>query len=243
MMQKVLMTLSNVSFIASSQKSILQDICYTVYEGDFVVILGSNGSGKSSLLKLINKTYATQKGEILCAPHFDVSKIMTLMQDVSDNLFSDFTVLENCLIYESLINPRYMRIGSKKERSFYSDYLSRFLSNFSDKLDNLVTSLSGGQRQALALALALRHHPPLLLLDEHTSALDPKTAHSLMELTSREIGQQKITSLMTTHNIEHALFYGNRLIALNEGRIVFSIDGEEKKKLTKNDILAYCYER
>ena len=223
------------------EKPILQNIHYTVQKGDFVVVLGANGSGKSSLLKLLDGRYKLSEGKIFLN-HTDLSTlslrarshhIHTLTQNAKDNLFFSLTIFENYQL---------IRKGQAEEATgSLKEYLSTFNVNLADKLDVLVERLSGGEQQALALALAVLYPPEILLLDEHTSALDPKTAAHLMALTAQIVQERRMTALFTTHNVNHALDYGDRILALKEGRVHACIERSEKKNLSTEQLLARCY--
>ncbi|MFH1831635.1 MAG: ATP-binding cassette domain-containing protein [bacterium] len=259
--KQALLTLSQVSLnLGIGGRVILEDISYTVYPGDFVIILGGNGSGKSSLLKIINKMYTQTQGDILLeeknianiSGDMFTQQVSTVTQDTQDNLFYGFTVFENGLMYElihennthvqSLLSvSNVFKISKSQERAFYTQYLATFCPELAGKLDTDVARLSGGQRQSLALALCLRHKPKLLLLDEHTSALDPKTAQVIMQKTHDYITAHAVTCIMTTHDLDEALRYGNRLVALKAGKIVFMADEKEKQRLTKEQLLHFCY--
>lgn len=247
---QALLSISNLSLTSPvNNRSILEHISYQVNPGDFVVILGGNGSGKSSLLKTITQHYTPSSGSIMLenknintlSVHKQAQDIAVVTQDTGDSLFYGFTVAENCLMYESIHTTNPLQIAQMQERQFYETYLASFSVDLANKMDTYIESLSGGQRQTLALALCLRHHPKLLLLDEHTSALDPKTAHHVMQKTYDCVISRHITCLMTTHDLNEALIYGNRLLALKAGKIVFQADKEEKKNLTRIQLLEYCY--
>jgi putative ABC transport system ATP-binding protein len=224
------------------ERPILKNINYTITAGDCVVVLGANGSGKSSLLKLIDGRYKTNDGSILLqnknilalSTHARAHTVHTLTQNASDNLFFKLTVLENYQLLQK-------RQTTQTSDFSLADYLRDFNPNLANKLTVLVGRLSGGEQQALALALAVLYPPQILLLDEHTSALDPKTAEHLMALTARIISERHITALLTTHNVNHALQYGNRILALKEGEIYDCIETADKKNLTAEDLLARCY--
>lgn len=223
------------------ERPILQDINYTVQKGDCVVVLGANGSGKSSLLKLIDGRYRANSGNIFLqnknintlSSRVRAEHIHTLTQNAQDNLFLSLTIFEN---YQLMIK----RQGHDPIDSL-ADYLRTFNPNLSNKLDVLVARLSGGEQQALALALAVLYPPEILLLDEHTSALDPKTAEHLMALTAHIIHTRRITALLTTHNVNHALAYGDRILALKEGCVHDCIEHSDKKNLSADMLLARCY--
>lgn len=223
------------------EKKILAQLNYEVHEGDFIVILGSNGSGKSSLLKLIDRRYSLSSGRIILEkklladyPAKQFSRyVKTLSQNCNESLFMSLTVMEN---YVLISQQR-----EKQNREFFADYIAKFNANLPNKVDQVVDQLSGGEKQALALALTLLYPPRILLLDEHTSALDPRAAYCLMELTQEMVTKSNITCLMTTHDLEIAKHYGNRILALKNGCILQCIENDEKSELTQNNLLAACY--
>lgn len=230
------------TFSPSPGKHIIHHVSTTIHHGEFVVILGGNGSGKSTLLKLMNRNYFHTSGEIIfknkLIESYDYKtlrdNIATITQQVSDSLFLDLTIEENAI----LINAAHEK---KESASDVAHYLSQFNPKLSHALKTRVKNLSGGEQQLLAFALYLRHQPDLLLLDEHTSALDPKKSDDIMALTQAIILKKGITCLMTTHELNYALKYGNRLIALRDGEIVFDANQAEKATLTLADLLKYCY--
>lgn len=235
------------TYLAIGEKNILNDITLTIFPGEFVVILGGNGSGKSSLLKLLNHTHQNTAGDIIFkqqpVQNYSLSElrnqIATLTQSIGDSIFLDLTVEENALLIESSYNT-----NSFNKKTFLltlPDYLKQFNPKLAHALKTRVNKLSGGEQQLLAFALYLRHQPDLLLLDEHTSALDPKKSDAVMEFTNHYILQNHITCLMTTHELQYALKYGNRLIALREGEIVFEANAAKKSQLTMQQLLQYCY--
>jgi putative tryptophan/tyrosine transport system ATP-binding protein len=249
-MQKNLCEIINISLrFPGADRPILENINYSIHEGDRIILLGSNGSGKSSLLKLLNRSYQPTTGQIFLKSHNlqDINmhrlsqEIVTVTQDLRDSLFYNLTVLENCLLWETRFTKASLKISTHQEKGFYSDYLAAFHPQLPKKLDVCVAALSGGERQSLVLALCLQHPPQLLLLDEHTSALDPKTAANLIKYTERLLEEKSITCVLTTHNLEIALKYGNRLLALAEGKIRLEADGATKTTLTPEQILERCY--
>jgi putative ABC transport system ATP-binding protein len=208
--------LDNISlYLPNASRLILKNINYTIEKNDFVILLGSNGSGKSSLLKLIYRDYATNQGQLLLMDKligtyssYEFScRVAVLTQNSADSLFSSLTVYENYLLVQH----------QKDDREFFKNYLLDFNPNLATKLDNTIDQLSGGERQALVLALCLLKKPDLLLLDEHTSALDPKTSKSIMALTHKMIQKHHITCMLTTHDLDIALQYGNRILVLRDG--------------------------
>ena len=230
-------------------KAILSSISYSVNENDFVIILGSNGSGKSSLLKLIDKRYQTSHGEILIEGKSIKSysnntlhhTVKTLTQNCPESLFESLTVLENYLLVKQQYEPRLFALNTKIERAYFKNYVQDFNPNLALKLDQVVDKLSGGEKQALALALTVLYPPRILLLDEHTSALDPKSAASIMALTRKIIQKYKITCLLTTHDLSEAKQYGNRILVLKESKIHQMIEAEDKEKLSEAELLTLCY--
>lgn len=232
---KPLIHLKNIHFTIG-EKHIINNITLSINPGDFVVVLGGNGSGKSTLLKLINKTYRCTSGNILFPEN---ANIVTLTQFISDSLFTDLTIEENALLVESAATHK--PFCKKTLLAELPAYLSQFNPNLPTALKTRISQLSGGEQQILAFALYLRHQPDLLLLDEHTSALDPKKADGVMALTHEYLLKNRITCLMTTHSLPYAVKYGNRLIALRDGQVVFEADTAQKLKLNTGDLLQHCY--
>lgn len=240
------MTILNIKNInlqmANENKAILSDINYVVNPGDFIILVGSNGSGKSSLLKLLYKHYKPTAGEIqfLDKPIASYSPkefnrhVSVLTQHFADSLFTSLTVYENYL----LVKRKHHILHGKHEKKFLMEYLLQFNPNLSHKLDMTINVLSGGEKQALALALCLLYPPTLLLLDEHSSALDPKTSDQIMQLTQQKISEHHITCILATHDLDIALRYGNRILMLHEGRIEKIIEQDEKITLTKANLLS-----
>jgi len=235
-MKKTLLKIKEASFsVPSIETPILDKINYEVFSGDFVIILGSNGSGKSTLLKLIDKRISSNNGKVLLEEK-DINnysaneysqKVKTLTQNCNDSLFPSLTIFENYALVK-----RKFTMNQKNEREFLAEYLHQFNPRFSTKLDQIVDELSGGEKQTLALALTILNPPLLLLLDEHTSALDPKTAELNMKLTKEMIIKNDITCLLTTHNLNIAEHYGNRILAIRYGEILARIEPEEKHSLS-----------
>ena len=228
---------------------VVSDVTFDVKKNDFIILLGGNGSGKSSMLKLINKTYEMTSGSIsfknknIKKYHkFDKEyNIVTLTQDTKDSLFCDMTILENCIMWGTAYKYPNMQVFTNSDRQLYSEYLKNFGGKLYKKMDVIISNLSGGEKQLLILALCLFKTPDLLLLDEHTSALDPNTAEKVISKTYDEIIKNDITCIMATHNLEHALRYGNKLIALRDGSVVFSVSGLAKKKISMEDLVKFCY--
>ncbi len=232
-----LLSIQNLSLkVPSKEEPILSDISLEIFPGDFIVLLGSNGSGKSSLIKMINGLSKPTVGEIsfkgvslVNLPIDERAKeIVTLTQDLNLTTFSHLSVLENCLI-AACRNQK-----TKPSREKIAQTLQAY--NLRDKLDEPVHALSGGERQTLGFAMSVWCLPPLLLLDEHTSALDPQRARSLMQLTHEVISNNQLTAIMTTHNLDDAFLYGNRVIALSRGKVILDI--KDKKDLTKERLFS-----
>ena len=217
-----------------------------VSAGDFVSVVGSNGSGKTTLLNLISGTVPTDSGEIfLCgeditrqAEYRRAVRIGRVYQDPAVGTVPGMTIYENLSVAENK-NRRYT-LGLMLNRRKYEEFreLVRTLGlGLEEKMNIPVGLLSGGQRQALSLLMSTMTPIDLLLLDEHTAALDPKTAEVIMELTDRIVREKGITAIMVTHNLRYAVEYGNRLLMFHQGGIVFSADGEKKKRTRVEDIL------
>ncbi len=231
------------------ERPILSNITYAVQTGDFVIVLGSNGSGKSSLLKLIDQRYQPSSGKInldgkLLTSYRDKSfhcAVKTLTQNYHESLFTSLTVLENYLLIRQQYEPNLLAIKTQHESEFLQTYLSQFNTNLSSKLNQIVDQLSGGEKQALALALTVLYPPRILLLDEHTSALDPKSAEQLMSMTQQITEKYHITCILTTHDLAIAEQYGNRILALRNGKIHHRIENDKKQDFNQENLLAACY--
>lgn len=245
---KPFFSLSNVHLsIPGKETPLLENVSLDIYLGDFIILLGSNGSGKSSLMKAINGLSPPTSGSIFFEGsnitkqpiHKRAKSIVTLTQDLNLSTFSNLTVLENCLIALQRKKSTFFSAPLKNKKDTIESHLSRYSAKLVEKIDTLTSSLSGGERQTLALAMSLYTPPSLLLLDEHTSALDPAMASKLMEITSNATQDQCIPTVMTTHNIDHALSYGNRLIVMHKGQLLHDFKEEEKRNLTRNDLLGF----
>jgi putative ABC transport system ATP-binding protein len=246
-MKRASFKLENLDYTRFGQH-IINNINLDLYSGEFVILVGPNGSGKSSLLKILNGVVTPNKGRVLYNNKNLVGQaifkiahtIATLTQDLRHSTFSELSVLMNMQLAWSRAQYNHDAHNSQSRENFAA-YLSEFNPTLAERLDIQAGHLSGGQRQALALAMCFAHTPQLLLLDEHTSALDPKAADALMVLTNKHIRDKKLTTIMITHSLEHAMSYGDRLIAMGEGRIVADISGDDKQRLSKDELIKLAY--
>jgi putative ABC transport system ATP-binding protein len=229
-----------------NEKQALTDISLHLNRGDFVTIIGGNGAGKSTLLNLIAGAFPCDGGSIVLdgveisqLPEYRRAKYLgRVFQDPMRGTAGDMGIEENLAMAYRRGKRRTLRWGiTKEERALYREKLKMLDLGLEDRMTSKVGLLSGGQRQALTLLMATLQKPKLLLLDEHTAALDPKTAATVLKLTRELIGRDGLTTMMVTHNMRDALEYGNRIIMMNEGRILFDFQGEEKKNLTVEDLL------
>ena len=225
---------------------LFKDFNLMVKDGEFVSVVGSNGSGKTSMLNIICGSIAVDSGKILINGE-DITKqkdyirqrrIGRVYQDPSKGTCPSMTILENMSIAENKGKPYNLGRGVNKAKlETYREMLRPLNLGLEDKMGVQVGSLSGGQRQALALLMATMTPIDFLILDEHTAALDPKTAEIIMELTDQVVKEKKVTTIMVTHNLRYAVEYGNRLIMMNEGHVIYDVRGEEKTKLEVSDLL------
>lgn len=229
-----------------NEKVALTNFNLSLEEGDFITIIGGNGAGKSTLLNCVAGVYGIDKGSITIDKK-DVSKlpeykrssvIGRVFQDPMLGTAGNMGIEENLALAYRRGKTRSLKWGIQtKEREIFRDFLSQLDLGLEDRLDAKVGLLSGGQRQALTLLMATIKKPRLLLLDEHTAALDPKTAKKVLNLSDHFIKQENLTTLMVTHNMRNAIEYGNRLIMMHEGHVILDIKGEEKQNLTVEDLL------
>lgn len=233
-----------------NENNLFNDLNLDVKEGDFITIIGSNGAGKSTLLNMISGSIKPDQGkinledkDITFSKEYEVSKYIGLVfQDPSKGTAPSMTILENMSMAENKGKRFGLTLGiNKKKTSNFIDMLKELNLGLEDKLNVTVGSLSGGQRQALSLIMTAMNKPKVLLLDEHTAALDPKTSKRIIEITEKIIEKEKITALMVTHDLNQAINVGNRLIMMHKGKVVLDIKGEEKKSLTKEKLLK-CFE-
>ena len=227
-------------------RTALDDLSLHLNEGDFVTVIGGNGAGKSTLLNAIAETFAVDSGSIAIGgqdvtrlPEFKRAALIgRVFQDPMQGTAATMQIEENLALAARRGQPRGLRWGiTKEEREKYRKLLQPLDLGLENRLTAKVGLLSGGQRQALTLLMAALKRPKLLLLDEHTAALDPKTAAKVLSLSDQIVAENHLTTLMITHNMKDAIRHGNRLLMMSAGRIVLDISGEEKKKLTVEDLL------
>ena len=227
-------------------KTALSGLNLTLEDGDLVTVIGGNGAGKSTLLNAIAGVWKPDYGKIELdgidvtnMPEHKRAKFLgRVFQDPMKGTAPDMEIAENLAIASKRGIKRRFAWGVKKaDKEKYKKLLAKLELGLEERLTTKVGLLSGGQRQALTLLMATLNRPKLLLLDEHTAALDPKTASKVLYLTNKIVSQDKLTTLMITHNMHDAIKYGNRLIMMDEGRVVVDVRGEEKQKLTIEQLL------
>ncbi len=236
----------------ANDKKALNNLSLHLNEGDFVTIIGSNGAGKSTLLNCISGSYQNDEGSIdlngsaihTLKEHKRAQHIGRLFQDPLKGTAPNMSIEENLELAYRRGNltqnfyTRFLKVKiSKEEKELFKSKLSLLELGLEERMKSKVGLLSGGQRQALTLLMATIIPPTLLLLDEHTAALDPKTAAKVMDITNKIIKKNNTTTFMITHNIKHALAYGNRMIVMSEGKIVMDINDEDKKKMSVEDVM------
>ena len=229
-----------------NEKIALQNVSLTLGDGDFVTVIGGNGAGKSTLLNAVAGTWSVDEGEIVIdgvnvthmPEHKRAKYIGRVFQDPMMGTAATMQIEENLALAMRRGKSRTLRIGiTASEREMYIELLKTLNLGLEERLTSKVGLLSGGQRQALTLLMATLQKPKLLLLDEHTAALDPKTAAKVLETTETIIQRDHLTTLMITHNMRDAIAHGDRLIMMYEGRIAVDIFGEEKKRMKVEDLL------
>lgn len=230
-----------------NEKIALKGINLTLEKGDFVTVIGGNGAGKSTMLNAVAGVWPIDSGSIQIAgtnvtglPAFKrASLIGRVFQDPKTGTAATMQIEENLALALRRGKSRSpFRIGvTQKEREKYKEQLRILELGLEDRLTDKVGLLSGGQRQALTLLMATLQTPKILLLDEHTAALDPKTAEKVLAATEKVVSRDNLTTLMITHNMKDAIAHGNRLIMMNEGKVILDIRGEEKARLTVEDLL------
>ena len=227
-------------------KTALNGLDLHLKDGDFVTVIGGNGAGKSTLLNAIAGVWKPDYGTIEIdgvdvtnmPEHKRASFLGRVFQDPMKGTAPDMEIAENLAIASKRgVRRRFVRGVRRSDREYYRELLKTLDLGLEDRLSTKVGLLSGGQRQAVTLLMASMNKPKLLLLDEHTAALDPKTAAKVLEITDKIVTENNLTTLMITHNMKDAIAHGNRLIMLQEGRVIVDVEGEEKKKLTVEDLL------
>ena len=242
--------LENITKIFSKgtidEKVAIDGITLHIRKGDFITIIGSNGAGKTTALNLTAGTYAPDEGDIFIddsrvtrlPEHRRAKYLGRIFQDPLMGTAATMTIEENLAMADLRGQIRGLRWGIKNaRRDHYREILKMLDLGLETRLKDTVSLLSGGQRQSLTLLMVTLSLPKLLLLDEHTAALDPKTAQRVMELTQKIIEENNLTTVMVTHNMQQAIKYGNRMIMLHEGKVQFDIEGEEKSALTVEEVV------
>ena len=229
-----------------NEKMALRGLNLTLEDGDFVTVIGGNGAGKSTMLNAIAGVWPVDQGQILIGdadvtklPEYKRAKYLgRVFQDPMTGTAATMEIQENLALALRRGDSRTLKAGiTKKEHAKYREMLATLGLGLEDRMTSKVGLLSGGQRQALTLLMATLKKPKLLLLDEHTAALDPKTAAKLLQTTDMIVNRDNLNTLMITHNMKDAIAHGNRLIMMMDGNIILDIRGEEKKKLTVADLL------
>ena len=229
-----------------NEKRAIDGLNLTLEDGDFVTIIGGNGAGKSTTLNLIAGVFPADQGNIILdgvditrlPEHKRAKYLGRVFQDPMMGTAATMGIEENLALANRRGQRRTLRPGiTAQEREKFRKQLAALGLGLEDRMTSKVGLLSGGQRQALTLLMATLKKPRLLLLDEHTAALDPKTADKVLQITEEIVARDKLTTLMVTHNMKHAIQYGNRLIMMDAGKVVVDIRGEEKKNLSVRDLL------
>ncbi len=229
-----------------NEKKALRELSLHLKPGDFVTVIGGNGAGKSTMLNAVAGVWPVDSGSIIIdgiditgqPEHKRAAYIGRVFQDPMMGTAPNMQLEENLALALRRGKSRSLRWGvTSAEREEYREKLKGLGLGLEDRLTAKVGLLSGGQRQAVTLLMASLQKPKLLLLDEHTAALDPSTAAKVLELSDKIVQENNLTTLMITHNMKDAIAHGNRLIMMNEGKIILDVEGEEKKKLTKRDLM------
>ena len=227
-------------------KTALKGLSLHIKEGDFVTVIGGNGAGKSTLQNAIAGVWKPDRGTIEIdgvdvtnmPEHKRAAFLGRVFQDPMMGTAPDMEIQENlCIAAKRGLKRRFIRGVRKANKEYYRELLKTLDLGLEDRLSTKVGLLSGGQRQALTLLMASMEKPKLLLLDEHTAALDPRTAAKVLQITDRIVTENRLTTLMITHNMRDAIAHGNRLIMLQDGKVIVDVEGEEKRKLTVEDLL------
>lgn len=229
-----------------NEKKALNGINLELKPADFVTVIGGNGAGKSTTLNMIAGVFKADSGSVVLdgiditnqLEHKRASLLGRVFQDPMRGTAANMEIQENLALAYRRGKKRGLSWGiTKDEKTLYVEALKTLDLGLEDRLTSKVGLLSGGQRQALTLLMATLQNPKLLLLDEHTAALDPKTAKKVLDLTEQIVEKNQLTALMVTHNMKDAIHIGNRLIMMHEGRVIYDVEGEEKKNLTVEDLL------
>ena len=224
----------------------LRGINLDINESEFITIIGTNGSGKSTLLNVLAGTVSPDSGtvsmdgrDITRQKDFERSRLIArVFQNPFMGTAPDMTIAENLLVASLRGQKHHLKMGlSAGRRTFFSEQVKRLEMQLEDRLDNIIGSLSGGQRQALSLLMAVIRKPDVLLLDEHTAALDPKSAAQIIHLTQTFVEREHLTTFMVTHSMQQALELGNRILMMHKGQIIDDISGKEKTQLSPDDLL------
>ena len=239
---------TTVNVGTNEEKNILKNINLKINDGDFITLLGTNGAGKSTLLNIINGSVFPTSGKIILKDRDltnlsevkRANNIAQVFQDPKMGTAPRMTVAENLLLATKRGQRRGLRMrGLDQHLEDFKRETAQLPNGLNERLNTFVGNLSGGQRQTLSFLMATIKKPELLLLDEHTAALDPNTSRQLLELTNKVVKKEHLTCIMITHQLKDAIKYGNRTIILNSGKIVLDVNGQEKKNLTEDDILQY----
>ncbi len=233
---------------SANEKIAVSNLNLSVEKGEFITIIGSNGAGKSTLFNAISGDFFVDEGEIFLddtditflPPYKRSRKIGRLFQDPMRGTAPNMSIEENlslAYLRTAKHNKAFFSFVSKKDRDYFREHLSRLNMGLEDRMKQPVGLLSGGQRQALTLLMATMTPPKILLLDEHTAALDPQTAEKVLNLTKEIVAGENLTCFMITHNMQQALELGNRTIMMNNGNIILDVKGEERKNLTVDDLI------
>ena len=228
------------------EKVALDGLSLSLNRGDFTVVIGSNGAGKSTMMNAISGALMLDSGGIvingddvtMMAVHRRARHVAFQKQDPRNGIAATMTIAENMLLADLRQNPARLRRGlTAARRETYREHLSYLGLGLENRLDTTVSLLSGGQRQSLSLVMAVSGNPDILLLDEHTAALDPRTAELVLNATLRAVTALKLTTIMVTHNMAHAVDYGNRVVMLDAGKVRLDLSGEEKARATVADLI------
>ncbi|MCL2653317.1 MAG: ATP-binding cassette domain-containing protein [Propionibacteriaceae bacterium] len=231
-----------------NERRALCDVGLQLAEGDFVTIIGSNGAGKSTLLNVIAGSLSVDSGSVVVdqrdvtrlREHRRATWLARVFQDPSAGTAPHLSIEENLAIAYNRGKPLTLGLGlTRARRAIFREQLATLEQGLEDRMSHRVGLLSGGQRQALSLLMASFTHPKLLLLDEHTAALDPERAELVLRLTAQMVADQHLTAMMVTHNMDHALRLGNRLVMMHEGRIIHTLEAKDKPTATVADLLEW----